>query len=70
MNPKESFSSVVHSLAARRVKRAAHRQLERELADYTTPNDRLELDLLIGQYPESETRELQDILNRQAVRAA
>ena len=48
-----SFTTVTSlrtSLAQRRVARAKRRGLERELASYRTPAERLELDLMLGRH--------------------
>jgi len=45
------------------------RELERELAAYCTPNQRCDLEATLDRYPDSVTRELRDILIRQAVTA-
>ncbi len=43
------------------------RELERELAAYSTPAQRCDLEATLDQYPDSVTRELRDILAGQAV---
>ena len=60
------------TLATMRQRRSQYRtarmkrlQLERELAAYSTPSDRLELDAILSRYTEEETREINDILTRQ-----
>ena len=45
-------------------------ELERELAVYTTPAQRHDLEATLDQYPDDVTRELRDILARQATAAA
>ena len=42
------------------------RELERELAAYSTPAQRCDLEATLDRYPDSATRELRDILARQA----
>ena len=44
-------------------------KLERELAEYSTPAERCDLEATLDQYPEDVTRELRDILAQQAVAA-
>ena len=46
-----------------------HRELERELAQYSTPAQRCDLQATLDQYPDSDTYELRDILTRQAIAA-
>jgi hypothetical protein len=44
-------------------------ELERELAVYSTPAQRLDLEAMLDRYPDELTRELRDILARQAIDA-
>jgi hypothetical protein len=44
-------------------------ELERELAAYSTPADRRDFEATLDQYPDDMTRELREILARQAVAA-
>jgi hypothetical protein len=46
--------------------RTRHSELERELAVYATPAQRRDLEATLDRYPDSTTRELRDILSRQA----
>jgi hypothetical protein len=55
------------ALAARRAQRQARRRLERELASYSSPAERLELEAMIDRHSPEETREVRDILARQTV---
>jgi hypothetical protein len=43
------------------------RELERELAAYSTPNQRCDLEATLDRYPDSVTRELRDILISQSL---
>ncbi|HEU5387575.1 MAG TPA: hypothetical protein VFV73_16880 [Streptosporangiaceae bacterium] len=45
------------------------RALERELAAYSTPAQRRDLDAILDRYPDGDTRELRDILARQRLAA-
>ena len=45
------------------------RELERELAAYSTPGQRCDLEATLDRYPDSATGELRDILARQAAAA-
>ena len=45
------------------------RALERELASYSTPAQRRDLDAILDRYPDHDTRELRDILARQSLAA-
>ena len=59
------FTDTRAQLAERRTARRAHRQLCAELAAFQTPAERAELDLILGRHPESDTREIRDILSAQ-----
>ena len=50
--------------------RTRRRALERELAAYSTPGQRCDLEATLDRYPDSATRELREILARQAATAA
>jgi hypothetical protein len=45
------------------------RALERELAAYSTPSQRRDLDAILDRYPDGDTRELRDILAHQRLAA-
>jgi hypothetical protein len=45
------------------------RALERELASYSTPAQRRDLDAILDRYPDGDTRELRNILARQPLPA-
>jgi hypothetical protein len=47
----------------------ARAELERELAAYSTPADRRDFEATLDQYPDDMTRELREILARQAMAA-
>jgi hypothetical protein len=46
-----------------------HRKLERELAAYSTPRERRDLEATLDRYPDEVTRELREILASQAAAA-
>jgi hypothetical protein len=46
--------------------RVRRRTLERELAAYSTPDERCDLEATLDRYPDSATGELREILARQA----
>ena len=54
------------TFAAHRADRAAHRQLEQELAAYSSRADRLEIETIVDRYSDEETREVRQILVRLA----
>ena len=53
-------------MTAHRADRAAHRQLEHELADFSTPAERLELETIADRYSDDDSREVRQILFRLA----
>ncbi|MER7274221.1 hypothetical protein ABT369_07195 [Dactylosporangium sp. NPDC000244] len=50
------------AIAGRMQARRARRSLEREIAAYRTPAERLELDLILGRHTEEEIAEIDAIL--------
>lgn len=56
------FTELKDTLASHRADRAAHRRLEHELADYSTPNDRLEIEAIADRYSDEDSREIRQIL--------
>ena len=56
--------------AAPESERRRRSELERELAAYTTPTQRSDLEATLDRYPDSITRELREILARQATATA
>ena len=57
------------SLAERRAAHERRQRLARELAAYSSPADRLELDLILGRHSEEDAAEIQALLNSQAAAA-
>jgi hypothetical protein len=55
-------ANLLDTLAARRAAHARRRQLEHELAGYSTPSDRLEIEAIVDRYSDEETHELRAIL--------
>jgi hypothetical protein len=60
------FTALRSKAAARRAAREDRIRLEQELASYDTPSARAELEAILGRYTADETREVQEILNRQS----
>jgi hypothetical protein len=54
------------TLADRKTARTRRRRLERDLATFTTPAQRWELEAIMGRYSPAETREIRRILDAQA----
>ena len=57
---------VADSFAQHRADRAERHLLEHELAAYSTPADRTDLELLLDQYPDEDAEPVREILARQA----
>ena len=55
------------AFAARSAARGERRRLEAEIAGYRTPAERTELDLILSRHTAEGTREIDEILRRQAV---
>lgn len=53
------------TLADHRTARRNRRRLERELATFTTPKQRWELEAIMSRYSSTETREIREILDAQ-----
>jgi hypothetical protein len=49
-------------LSARRESRAARRALARELADYTSPRDRADLEAILERHPEHEADPVRQLM--------
>ena len=49
-------------LAEHRAERAQHHKLEVELAAFTSPADRLEIETIADRYSDEESREVREIL--------
>jgi hypothetical protein len=64
MNAADSISNLRTQLAARRVVRQRTRKLEAELASYSTPAERLELDAILSRHTADEIAELEAMLSR------
>jgi hypothetical protein len=61
---KDSIATFRAQLAERRVVRQRSRQLGEELASYSTPAERLELDAILSRHTQEEIAELEEILSR------
>jgi len=57
-----TLSTVRETLAAHRQARGACRRLKRELAEYRTPAERLELKTILARYPSEQTWEIRRVL--------
>ena len=50
------------TFAADRAERAQHRQLEHELAAFTSASDRLEIEAIADRYSDEDSREVRQIM--------
>jgi hypothetical protein len=66
MNTPESLSALRTQLAERRLVRQRNKRLEEELASYSTPAERLELDAILSRHTAEEIEELEAMMNRQS----
>ena len=66
MNTPETISTLRNQLAERRVIRQRNKRLEEELASYSTPAERLELDAILSRHTAEEIAELETVLSRQS----
>jgi hypothetical protein len=57
-------------LAERKIVRQRSRRLAEELASYSTPAERQELDAILSRHTEDEIAELESMLNNQATNRA
>jgi hypothetical protein len=60
------LNTLKDTLASHRADRAAHRRLEHELADFSSPNDRLEIEAIADRYSDEDSAEVRQILFRLA----
>jgi len=66
MNTEAMTPTWRDALAARREARTARRRLAREIADFRTPAERLELEAILDRHPVEATQEIRRLLARQA----
>jgi hypothetical protein len=67
MNTPESITNLRTLLAERRLVRQRNKQIEQELASYSTPAERLELDSILSRHTAEEIAELEAMLGRSAM---
>jgi hypothetical protein len=64
MKTTDTITSLRTQLAERRVIRQRSRKLEAELASFSTPAERLELDAILNRHTAAEVAELEAMLSR------
>jgi len=67
MYAPETITALRTQLAERRLVRQRNRRLEEELASYSTPSERLELDAILSRHTAEEISQLEDLLVRTAL---
>jgi|tagenome__1003787_1003787.scaffolds.fasta_scaffold19831226_1 hypothetical protein len=67
MNTPETITSLRSQLAQRRLVRQRSKRLEKELASYSTPAERQELDAIMSRHTAEEIAELEEMLRRSAM---
>lgn len=65
--PSTAIRSLRTSLSSRRAARRSRQSLERQLASYNNPSDRLDLEAILARHDSAETAEIQSILSRQSM---
>ena len=60
------LNNLKDTFVAHRAAHAAHRRLEHELADFNSPNDRLEIETIADRYSDTDSLEVRQILFRLA----
>jgi hypothetical protein len=66
----ELINNLRTQLAERKIVRQRSRKLAAELASYSTPAERQELDAILGRHTDDEIAELEAVLNQQAATRA
>jgi hypothetical protein len=67
MKTTEAISTLRLQMAERRMVRQRNRRIGEELASYSTPAQRLELDAILSRHTAEEIEELEGMLNRKAL---
>jgi hypothetical protein len=67
MNAPETITNLRTLLSERRIVRQRSKRLEAELASFTTPAERLELDAILSRHTAEEIAELEEMLSRSAM---
>jgi hypothetical protein len=63
---EKTMTHFLKTLAARHEEREAHRLLEKELAAFASPADRLEIETIVDRYSDEDAHEVREILVLQA----
>jgi hypothetical protein len=68
MNAPQAIATLRSQRAERRIIRQRNKKIEDELAAYSTPAERLELDTILSRHTAEEIAGLEEILRRVALR--
>lgn len=69
LSPVRPWAAATHHLAARRAIRTARKQMEAELAGYSSPAERMELDAMLARHEYAEVADIHRIVARQRTAA-
>ena len=64
LSPVRPWAAATHGLPARRAAHTARKQVELELASYSTPADRMDLDAMLARYEPAEVADIHRIIDR------
>jgi hypothetical protein len=66
-HPTTAIRTLRDSLSSRRAARQRRQSLERQLATYSTPSDRLDLEAMLNRHDSADTAEIKAILHSQSM---
>ncbi|HEX6346664.1 hypothetical protein [Umezawaea sp.] len=66
-HPTTAIRTLRTSLSSRRAARRSRQSLERQLASYNTPSDRLDLDAMLDRHDSEDAAEIKAILHSQSM---
>jgi len=66
-NPSSRWAAARDEFRTRRDARAARKAMGRELASYTSPAERNELDAILDRFPADEVAKIRQMVNRRRV---
>ncbi|MFD9736202.1 hypothetical protein [Umezawaea sp. NPDC059074] len=66
-HPTATIRTLRATLSSRRAARRRRQSLERQLASYTTPSERLDLDAILARHDSKDTAEIKAILHSQSM---
>ena len=66
-HPTTAIRTLRNSLSSRRAARRSRQSLERQLASYNTPSERLDLEAAVDRHDPADTAEIKSILHHQSM---